>query len=443
MRRWLAAIVPCLLCAILLTGGARAEITAGESITVSGDHFHLGGVNFASPLVGVDDTTALVFAVYAHCEGFDEYWGYNQNFPGPDMTEGALDCDNLLELWHQYFWLCNCYGIGLLRTGACDDWATQILYEAMQNHPVQFAEVVDVMLHEAAEHDVYVELTIAGTQDWPIYQWGKGTNPLDQSTTAFAEYIRYANQVINCTENSTHHQAIFAFDAWNEPDHDQINAGYWLDDELLFRGWAENISSRLCPITTHIVDMGVAGQGTFFNWGYGHFLNATGLTGFDICHRHYYASAEDTYLATDPLNWSATVGKPLFWGELANSATYPLIRWTTFEAKLTANGGEAWANMVLRGSGDYPFIGVVPGDEEPAGTETGPETYPQPDGGGGGGGGDDIPIVTELESVPLQYFAVAGGLLIAAAIFTTKHPKLLFILGAVLLGYALFEGGWL
>lgn len=48
----------------------------------------------APPFAGVDETTALIHAVLAHCEGQSGSWGKNMNFTAPDT--GQLSCDSLL-----------------------------------------------------------------------------------------------------------------------------------------------------------------------------------------------------------------------------------------------------------------------------------------------------------------------------------------------------------
>jgi len=359
-----------LLAVLLIATPALAMGT----VEVSGEDLTIGGVS-ASSLVGVDESTALVFAVLAHCEGQVQYWGKNMNFPEPDT--GTLECDELIELWHQYFWLCNYYDLNLVRIGFQDKWATGIAYTAWTNHQAMFLEVIDVMLHEAAEHEVYVELTLAGSQEWPAYTFGGSGNAFDVTSTAFRNFIIYESALINATDAMDNHTAIFAYDCWNEPDSNQMNAAYWDGDQVLFREWAENVSSRICPWTTHIVDMGTGG-GNLFGWGYDSFYNMTGGTGFDICHMHIYGSVEDEYLIADRLDWASTVGKPLFIGEIARNNVYPLQRWSWFESRLVENGADAWCNMVLRGTEGYPFTGSIPGDEEPPTEAGGGEIVPEP-----------------------------------------------------------------
>ena len=345
---------------------------SGEDLTIDGER--------ASGLGGVDESTALIFALQAYCHGQVEDWGRNMNFPGPDT--GQLDCDSLLELWHQYFWLCDHYDLGLVRIGASDMWGSKVMHEAWLWHRAAFMDVLSTMLHEAEEHGVYVCLVLAGSQQYPLYAFGGSGSVLDSSSQAYANYISYCTDVISNVDAMNSTAALFSYDVWNEPDHLSVNKAYWAGDQLMFRRWAEGVSSDICPLTEHIVEMGTGGYtglgGLWPTWSFSSFLNITGLTGFDVCHLHFYASAQADYLVTDPLNWSAAVGKPLHWGELARNDVYPLQRWSWFESKLAESGADAWCNMVLRGMEGYPFTGSIPEDLELPTEDGGDEIVPEP-----------------------------------------------------------------
>lgn len=364
-----------------------------------------------APYVGVDDTTVLIYAMLAHCEGEDSAWGRNMNFPHPDS--GKLSCNEIGELWHQYFWLCRYYELTLVRIGASDSWGTRVMFEAWRDHPSSFGEVISSMLHEAAEHGVMVCLVMAGSQEHPLYAFGGWGSVLDTSSQAYGNYIQYCAGVMAITDSCEESSALFSYDCWNEPDHLSVNAAHWHGDQLRFRSWAQAVSSDLCPLTEAMVEMGTGGYtgqgGLWETWGLSSFLNITGLTGFDACHLHYYASVEDEYLVSDPLNWSAYVGKPLHWGELARNDVYPLQRWTWFEERLMELGADAWCNMVLRGTPGYPFTSTIPADEEPPSDDgDGPpvddgnttDPVPPPDDGTDGNTTDPEPPVEDGPSPP-------------------------------------------
>ncbi|MEM0448693.1 MAG: hypothetical protein QW520_02600, partial [Methanomassiliicoccales archaeon] len=322
-------------------------------------------VIMSMPFVGVDDTTVLVFAVLAHCYEESSFWGKNMNFPSPD--DEVLKCGSLADLWHQYFWLCNYYGLNLVRLGASDMWGTKVLFEAWRDRTSSFYEVLNEMLRQANEHGVWVCLVLAGSQEYPAYNFRGEGSVFEVGSEAYVNYIEYCAAIMSVMDTSDYSRAIFSYDCWNEPDHLSVNKAHWKGDQMKFRHWAENISSTLCPLTENMVEMGTAGYagagGLWSEWGLGSFLNITGLTGFDTCHLHLYASVEKTYLITDPLNWSAYVGKPLHWGEVAKNDVYPLQRWAWFEERLLEQKAFAWCNMVLRGTPGYPFTGTIPPHE--------------------------------------------------------------------------------
>ena len=87
------------------------------------------------------------------------------------------------------------------------------------------------------------------------------------------------------------------------------------------------------------------------------------MWGSKICEVHYYGSSSDAGSFSSAQQWAAAAGKPLFWGELGYNAVYPLIRYTTAEDAIWANGGQAITSMVLTGTPGYPYTG---------GTITGP-----------------------------------------------------------------------
>ena len=85
--------------------------------------------------------------------------------------------------------------------------------------------------------------------------------------------------------------------------------------------------------------------------------------GFEIAHRHYYASAEDSSLFEEPEEWAENSNIPLYWGELADNSVYPLTRYSFAEEEIWDAGGQAITSMVLTGTAGYPYTG---GTLEPA-----------------------------------------------------------------------------
>ena len=358
---------------------ALPEITVSWEYSYP-ERFYADGAPLTIPLVGVVDTTAFVYAVDAHCNGQTANWGKNMNFPD-DSGDGFDDVDNLSAFWHSFFYCCEYYDLNLVRLGANDAWATELVYSAWVDHEAEFYEVIDAMLLEADRHGVYVELTLAGSQEYPAYDF-EGTSEIWDYThtpgTAYYNYWQYAKDVITTVDDMDNASALFAFDAWNEPDHNSINTNYWGGDQEEFLDWAQYLANDLTPLTTKLVDLGTAGVADLWDWNFESFYNCTGGNGFDICHWHYYASAEDDYLVTDPLGWNASVYKPLFVGEVANNSG-DLHRWTWYEETFFANGGMALCHMVLDGTDDYPFTGEIP-PHEPI-PEPEPEPEPEPDEG--------------------------------------------------------------
>ena len=368
-------LIPLLVClSLLLAAGLilipqSAQATALPAISVSGTHITVGGTNAASTIQGFDETTALIFAVDAYVNGQTANWGKNMNFPVPDS--GKLAVDSLPELWYAYFWFCAHYNMQAVRIGAGDIWGTGMLYNAWKNHPTQFFQVLDEMCHQANDRGIYVELVIAGSQEYPVYTFG-GTGTVwthsHAAGTAYQNYFLYAKSIANHFNSSSYNSALFAVDCWNEPDHTSVVAGYWHTDKTGFHNWASAVAADITPQSPHIIDMGVGtvGDNLFTTWGSSDFQLATGNNGFDVCHRHFYASASDNYLFDDPHTWANTAGKPLIWGEIDNNANYPYTRWTFAEQRISHNLDGAWFTMVMRGTSGYPYTGSYPIAETPA-----------------------------------------------------------------------------
>jgi hypothetical protein len=285
------------------------------------------------------------------------------------------------QTFSQYFAISASYNMNLVRIGPQDEWASQKMYEAWLNHNAAFDTLLHTMCDAAERRGVWLCLTLAGTAAVAAYSFGGSGSPFDTSSTAYAHYIAYCNDVMDELEDEN---AIAMYDMWNEPDHDWQYANYWNSHggKTGFRTWASAVANATASASTHPRTMGVAGLGSMFAWGQSDFNLATGYPGFEIAHRHYYATAQDTYLFMDPEDWAYDAGKPLYWGELAYNAGNVLTRWDFAENTIMAAGGQAIAPMVLTGTDDYPYTGGLIAEPEngtvtpPAGTDDGVPSLP-------------------------------------------------------------------
>lgn len=350
--------------------------TYGADITVNGDP--------SAKLFGVNDTTALQFAIMAYINGDTGVAGRNSVFNGPDTSGDAAATipQNTTpeEFWNQYFALLEYYNCNLVRIGAADTWGTDLQYQAYINNRDEYFALLDTMLDKAEEHHVWVVLNLAGIQGeiendpGAPYQFGAAASDektgkvFSPGSDAFNNYIEYCNDVMSALED---YDSLAWFDMFNEPDHDKVNVYYWQDDKVAFNTWAKAVASATANASTHPRTMGVAGLG---GWDVGLFAGSsdgskpeywtqtdfdlsTGKTGFEIASRHFYASAADNYLFADPETWARNAGIPLYWGELAVNNVYPLERWIYGENAIYAAGGQAVTSMVLNGTTDYPYTG--------------------------------------------------------------------------------------
>jgi hypothetical protein len=360
----LAIVLFCSMLSFLSFVPNNVKATEPGLIGVSGTHYTIDGTPFPSYyyLKGVDETTAWVYAIMAYCNGDSGYWGMNMNFPGPI---GQIQCYSLDGLWSQYFWYMNYYGLNLVRFSSGDSWATDICYQAYINHPTQYYEILEEMMKQADIHSVYFELNMAGgcagIAPNYFYQYG-GTGQITDLShtvgTAYHNYLDYITDTIAYCDGSTYTNAIFAYDVYNEPE----GSPFWNHDQIAFRTWAREVANDTCPLTTHIVDMGVGCGGDLFGnfgFGFGGFYNCTGGTGFDITHRHAYGSAEWDHLLIDPMAWSVACNKPLFVGEVAKSyysnGTWHTERWPWWESKYLYYSGKAYCNLLLFPTYGYPY----------------------------------------------------------------------------------------
>jgi len=392
----------------LVTGG-QAQPDYGR-VAVQGSDIVIDGQK--ARFFGAVDTTALQFAIMAYINGETVVAGKSSLFNGPDTVEGDVyrmaQRDSPEEFWHQYFALLEYYGLNLVRLGAGDTWGTGLQYRAWQDHRAEYLDMLDIILTQAEQHHVYVVLVLAGSQEYPTYQFDSDGSVFTPGSGAFDNYVKYCREVMAALEG---YDGLGWFDMFNEPDHDKCSANFWNGDKQRFSEWAKAVASATAGASTHPRTMGVAGLGALFGWGQEDFDLATGKTGFEIAHRHYYASSNDANLFSEPEGWAEADNVPLFWGELGLNNVYPLTRWTYAEEQVWASGGQAITVMVLTGTPGYPYTGGTLPDPEPAASAPA-------EGGSGGqdGGSSDAPA----QEPPLVEEVPAGT---AAAPRITSSPS--------------------
>lgn len=337
---------------------ASAATTYGR-VTVSGTNILVNGDVPSEKFIGVVETTALQFAILAFIEGQSGVAGKTSHLNGPDTGGNAYIPFHQTpeQFWHQYFAISAYYDTNLLRLGAGDKWGSSIQYEAWLNHHDAYIAFLKSMCAQAEKNNVWICLVLAGSQEYPTYTYGGTGSVFDTSSTAYSRYIAYCRDVMAALEGEN---AIAMYDLFNEPDHDIVANNYWKGDKVRFNTWERAVARDTAGVSTHPRTMGVAGLGNLFGWGKADFDLATGNGGFEILHRHYYASASgpaNAYLFTEPESWARQSGKPLYWGELAYNGVYPLTRWAFAEETIWAAGGQAIAPMVLTGTPGYPYKG--------------------------------------------------------------------------------------
>ncbi len=344
-----------------------SAISVSGRVTVSGTDILIDGEVPEEKFFGVVDTTALQFAIMAYVNGDTSVAGKNSVFNGPDTSpDGGKISQNATagDFWHQYFALMKHYDCNLVRIGAGDSWGSALQYEAWLNHRDSYSSLLKTMCEEAMEHGVWLCFVLAGSQEYPTYQFGGEGSVFDTSSSAYSNYIQYCNSMMSMLEDEN---AIAMYDMFNEPDHNNCDANYWHGNKQAFSNWASSVAEDTKDSSTHPRTMGVAGLGNLFGWSKEDFGLSTGNVGFEIAHRHYYASAKDSSLFSQPEGWADSYGLPLLWGELADNSVYPLIRHTFGEEAIWDAGGQAITSMVLTGTEGYPYTGgTLPDPEEPA-----------------------------------------------------------------------------
>jgi hypothetical protein len=240
--------------------------------------------------------------------------------------------------------------------------------------------------------------------------------------------------VIDATERSDFDAALWGYDAWNEPTHSTLWTSHWGQSLDKYSAWSSALATVLCPKTNHVMCIGSGGA--VFGWSSAAFKKVSD-NGWDVAQWHYYASAQDEYLVTDPLAWASASDMPLFVGEIANNAQYPHSRWIWYESMFKAKGGEALCSMTLRGTTSYPFTGTIPSD-----ASIPPTRYDSGGAGSASGSGDVDELNDTLASIPPELIALIGGGLALSGLFIAgKYELLRLIAGVLLMALAAYQVG--
>lgn len=355
---------------IVDTPSASAETTTTTygRVGVSGTKILIDGVVTSQKFFGVVETTALQNAILAYIEGETGAAGKTSHLNGPDTSnKGYIPYhDTAEQFWHQYFAITEYYDCNLVRLGAGDAWGSRIQYQAWLNHHDEYISMLKLICAQAEQHGVWLCFVMAGSQEYPTYAYGGSGSVFDTSSTAYARYIAYIRDTMVALDGE---DAIAMYDVFNEPDHDNCYTNYWSTNggKTGFNTWAKAVAAATVGYSTHPRTMGIAGLGKMFGWGLTDFKLATGTCGFEILHRHYYASASgasNAYLFNDPEAWADACGSPLYWGELGYNGVYPLTRWAFGEQTIWAAGGQMIGTMVLTGTSGYPYTGGLLPDPE-------------------------------------------------------------------------------
>lgn len=332
-------------------------------VTVYGTDIYIDGVKTDKNFFGVVDSTALAFAIDNYINGNKAVAGWTSVFNGPDTGARmpVTPNDTPDAFWNQYFAQMKSYDYNLVRIGPHDYWGTEMSYNAWKNHQDQFYDMLHSMCYYAQYHGVWLSFSMGGSQQFPAYHFHGSGNVFEPGSGAFNNYIEYVNAIMVELEDW---DSIFMYDVFNEPDHDQVYDAYWQSHggKQAFNNWANAVADATAGVSTHPRNMGVAGFGKMFGMNQQDFNLATGHTGFEILHRHYYGSNTDPYNFEAPEKWAKEIGKPLMWGELAYNGVYPLVRYDFGEKAIWNAGGRLITSMVATGTPGYPYHGGVTGD---------------------------------------------------------------------------------
>ncbi len=233
------------------------------NITVQNSTILVNGQVPSEHFFGVVDTTALAYAIEAYINGDMSVAGRTSVFNGPDTSSSSpiSENSNATVFWHQYFALMKNYGVNLVRIGCADSWGSQIQYTAWSEHHNAYITLLETMLQQAKEQGVWTVLVLAGSQEYPTYQYNGSGSVFDPSSSAFANYVNYSRDTMVSLRNET---ALAWFDMFNEPDHNAVDAGYWHGNKIEFNTWAKAVERNTANLTSHPRTMGVAALGTLF-----------------------------------------------------------------------------------------------------------------------------------------------------------------------------------
>jgi hypothetical protein len=332
-------------------------------VTVSGTDILIDNVKTDQQFFGVVDSTALAFAIDNYINGNKAVAGWTSVFNGPDTGARmpVTPNDTPDEFWNQYFAQMASYGYNLVRIGPHDYWGTELSYNAWNNHQDQFYDLLHSMCYYAQYHGVWLSFSMGGSQQYPAFHFNGGGDVFVPGSQAFNNYITYVKDIMVELEDW---DSIAMYDVFNEPDHNVVHSAFWNSNggKQAFNDWANAIADETAGVSTHPRNMGVAGFGNMFGMNQEDFNLATGDTGFEILHRHYYGSNTDPYNFEAPEQWADEIGKPLMWGELARNDVYPIVRYDFAEQAIWNAGGQLITSMVASGTPGYPYYGGVSSD---------------------------------------------------------------------------------
>ena len=332
-------------------------------VTVSGTDILIDNVKTDQQFFGVVDSTALAFAIDNYINGNKAVAGWTSVFNGPDTGARmpVTPNDTPDEFWNQYFAQMASYGYNLVRIGPHDYWGTELSYNAWNNHQDQFYDLLHSMCYYAQYHGVWLSFSMGGSQQYPAFHFNGGGDVFVPGSQAFNNYITYVKDIMVELEDW---DSIAMYDVFNEPDHNVVHSAFWNSNggKQAFNDWANAIADETAGVSTHPRNMGVAGFGNMFGMNQEDFNLATGDTGFEILHRHYYGSNTDPYNFEAPEQWADEIGKPLMWGELARNDVYPIVRYDFAEQAIWDAGGQLITSMVASGTPGYPYYGGVSSD---------------------------------------------------------------------------------
>ena len=327
-------------------------------VTVSGTDILIDNVKTDQQFFGVVDSTALAFAIDNYINGNKAVAGWTSVFNGPDTGARmpVTPNDTPDEFWNQYFAQMASYGYNLVRIGPHDYWGTELSYNAWNNHQDQFYDLLHSMCYYAQYHGVWLSFSMGGSQQYPAFHFNGGGDVFVPGSQAFNNYITYVKDIMVELEDW---DSIAMYDVFNEPDHNVVHSAFWNSNggKQAFNDWANAIADETAGVSTHPRNMGVAGFGNMFGMNQEDFNLATGDTGFEILHRHYYGSNTDPYNFEAPEQWADEIGKPLMWGELARNDVYPIVRYDFAEQAIWNAGGQLITSMVASGTPGYPYYG--------------------------------------------------------------------------------------